>query len=389
MSDKLKKLTGKNPKDFEQAAYNLINNSDAELFCELVSKEDFLFDFVKQKVISRLMKVCNESNYLNLLNFLKYYSPTYEEFIVSTLAFYADEDLTDRMLDIFETGTDAEKTYCAKFFSYIRDTLAIGLLKKYAWSVNPYLSRNCASTLAVLKDKDSYNDALKMLSCGDEFTRLEGVKFLAAYGDIDAVPNIINTAKTSSMPENIACELLYLTDWSALFEINKQDALFILNSVINGLGEILPLSVVFDFQLYNIFEMLLKESENSKLAAVLCNAGEKFNTLTGNDAYLFDQTNDIRQEVYDIKQLLDCINITKLSGLLDEELTSDSLFVYTALEFTKNKTKARELLSSSNPAIVLKSLEILKQSDEITYSDRQTALKSVDDEKLKNIILAI
>ena len=73
MSDNLKKLTGKNPKDFESVAYGLINNSDTELFSELVSKEDFLFDFVKHNVADRLAKVCNESNYLNLLNFLKYY----------------------------------------------------------------------------------------------------------------------------------------------------------------------------------------------------------------------------------------------------------------------------------------------------------------------------
>ena len=70
MSENLKKLTGKIPKDFESVAYSLINNSDVELFSELVSKEDFLFDFVKQNVADRLSKVCNESNYLNLLSFL-------------------------------------------------------------------------------------------------------------------------------------------------------------------------------------------------------------------------------------------------------------------------------------------------------------------------------
>ena len=130
MSDNLKKLTGKNPQDFESVAYSLINNSDVELFAELVEKEDFLFDFVKQNVADRLSKVCNETNYLNLLNFLKYYSPSYEEFIISALVRYADEDLTDKMLEIFENGTDDEKTYCAKFFSLIQDPLAIDLLKQ-------------------------------------------------------------------------------------------------------------------------------------------------------------------------------------------------------------------------------------------------------------------
>ena len=65
MSDKLKKLTGKNPSDFEPVAYSLINNPDVELFAQLVEKEDYLYDFVKDNVAKRLSKVCNQDNYLN------------------------------------------------------------------------------------------------------------------------------------------------------------------------------------------------------------------------------------------------------------------------------------------------------------------------------------
>ena len=72
MNDNLKKLTGKNPKDFEPVAYSLVNNPDVDLFAELVSKEDFLFDFVKQNVAQRIANVCDESNYLNLMQFLKF-----------------------------------------------------------------------------------------------------------------------------------------------------------------------------------------------------------------------------------------------------------------------------------------------------------------------------
>ena len=120
MKDKLKMLTGKNPKDFEPVASDVINNSNTELFSLLVEKDDFLFDFVKENVANRLAKYCNSSNYRNLINFLKFYSPSYEEFIVSNLAKYADEDLTDTMLELFDIGTNEEKTYCAKFFSYIQ-----------------------------------------------------------------------------------------------------------------------------------------------------------------------------------------------------------------------------------------------------------------------------
>ncbi len=389
MNENLKKLTGKNPKDFEPAAYSLINNSDTELFAELVQNDEFLFDFVKQNVAARLEKVCNKSNYLNLLNFLKYYSPSYEEFIVSTLAKYADEDLTDKMLELFETGTDEEKTYCAKFFSYIQDSLALDLLKKYVRSENSYLSANCAATLAVLGDREVYNKALEMLNSDDAFTRLDGVKFLAAYGDKAAVPEIIKSMKTSSMSENIAGEVLYLTEIFTVFEKNENDALYILNCVINGLGEILPPGAVLDFGLYEFFELLLKEQLTSKIAVVLINAQDKFNTLTENDEYLFDETKDVKQEVFDIKKLLATVDIDRAKSLIDEELTPDSDFVYTALEFTKNIQKLRALLNSINPTIVMKSLEMLKQLDEITTTDRQTALNSVTDENLKNIILAI
>ena len=183
MSDNLKNLTGKNPKDFEPVAYSLINNSDTELFRELVEKDDFLFDFVKQNVALRLEKVCNESNFLNLLNFLKYYSPAYEDFIISTLVKYADEDLTDKMLELFENGSDNEKTYCAKYFSYIQDSLALNYLKENAYSENSSLAANCASALGILNDEFSYNKAIEMLNSEDEFTKLDSVKFLVSYGN--------------------------------------------------------------------------------------------------------------------------------------------------------------------------------------------------------------
>ena len=134
MSDKLKQLTGKNPKDFEPVAYSLINTPDVELFKELVERDDYLFDFVKNNVANRLKKNCNKDNYLNLLQLLKFYSPSYEDFIVSTLVKFANEDLTDTMLEIFNSGSDDEKTYCAKYFEYINDPLALDLIKRYAIS---------------------------------------------------------------------------------------------------------------------------------------------------------------------------------------------------------------------------------------------------------------
>ena len=78
--DLIKKLTGKNQKNYEQAAAHIVDGADVKSFKELVSKEDFLFDFIKQNVAKRLKNACNKHNYQNLIEFLKYYSPSYDNF---------------------------------------------------------------------------------------------------------------------------------------------------------------------------------------------------------------------------------------------------------------------------------------------------------------------
>lgn len=389
MSDKLKKLTGKNPKDFEPVAFSVINNPDLELFSELVSKDDFLFDFIKQNVASRLENACNSSNYLNLIGFLKYYSPSYEEFIVSTLARFADEDLTDSMLDLFENGTEDEKTYCAKFFSYIQDPLAIDLLKEHAYSSNPALSANCASTLAVLGETSSYQDAVKKLASGDDFEKLDAAKFLVSYGNKEASDKIINAIKNSSMAENIAGELLYLEDIFSILKRNRSDGLMVLNSIINGLGEILSLSQIFDFQLYEVLEFLSNSDKNSEIALILLNAKDKFETLTENDEYLFDESKEVKQEVREIKELLDRNTESSLVQLAELEIKEDSLFVFTALELTTNIEAVRKLLNSPNQTLILKALEVLKRLNSLTQEDKSIALNSVSNSNIKTVIMAM
>lgn len=387
MSDKLKKLTGKNPKDFEPVAFDVINIPDVELFKELIDNEDFLFDFIKQNVANRLAKVCNSSNYLNLLQFLKYYSPSYEDVIISNLVKFSDEDLTDKMLAIFEDGTDDEKTYCAKYFSIVQDSLALDFLKENAYSENSSLSANCANALALFGDTESKNEALVKLKSDDEFEKLDGVRFLVSYGDKSVIPAIVDVMKTSSFAENIAGDLLYLTDLFSLYKTNKTDALFVFNSVINGLGEILGLAQIFDFRLYEFIEMLLKEQTDSEIVVVLANAKDKFNTLTENDEYLFDETKDVKQEVMDIKQLLSSFKVNQ--SLINAELKSESLFVFTALEFANNESAIRGLLISANQTVVLKALEMLKQMNSLTKEDKNLALSSVTSEDIKSVIVAI
>ncbi len=389
MSENLKKLTGKNPRDFEPVAYSLINTPDVDLFRELVNKEDYLYDFVKQNVSKRLEKVCSPKNYLNLLQLLKYYSPTYEEFIIRQFVKNASEDLTDTLLDLFENGTEDEKTYCAKYFAYIKDPLAIDYLKKNAYSENSYLSSNSISALSAFGEREIFNDAIKKLKSDDGFEQLAGAKFLVSYGDKSACNDIIETVKTSSFAEHIASELPYLISLKEILKTDISNGLIVLNNIINGLGEVSVLSQVFDFELYEILESIYNNNITSEIAIVLLNAIDKFETLTENDEYLFDETKDTKQEIYDIKNLLSEFNREELIKLTDNELNPNSLFVYNALEFTQNIPKIRELLNSDNQTLILKAVEILRKHGALTMEDKNIALKKISDENIKNIILAI
>lgn len=378
MQNLIKKLTGKNQSDYEPVARQLINIPDINLFEELVKQDDFLFDFVKQNVANRLQNACNKSNYHNLLSLMKVYSPFYEDFIVSTLAKFADEDLTDEILEIFENGTVAEKTYCAKYFSRIKDPLALELLREGAFGENESLAANCAMTLGAFEDKESYTKALENLNSEDDFEQFSAISFLISYGDKSALDAIIDAMEKSSMAENIAGEIPYLVDMVTL--LNNKRGLVVLNNIINGLGEILSLSGVFDYNLYEVFEKL-------ESPIVLLNAREKFNLLTENDEYLFDEDKNTKNEVYEIKNLLNSIPVDEKA--VDTELREESPFVYTALELTGNANAVEELLSSKNQTLVLKSAEVLKKLGAWNETTRAKALGNVSDENHKAIILAL
>lgn len=389
VDDLIKQLTGKNKQEYEAAAAHLVNEADEEMFKALVGKDDFLFDFVKQNVAERIANALNENNYKNLLPFLKYYSPSYEDVIISTLVKFADEDLTDRMLDIFENGTNSEKTYCAKFFTYIQDPLSIDLLRENAKTDDEFLNANCAAALGAMKDETSYNNALSDLKSDDEFEQLKAVKFLTAYGNQEALYPIIEAMKTSTMSENIAAEIPYLTDIFTILESDLVNGLLILNNIINGFGEIIPLSSVFDYELYEVFERLMVHADDSKTAIVLLNANEKFDTLTENDEYLYDEDKDTKKEIIDIDKLLSHINKKELLCFVNQELNENSPFVFTALDFAQDMYAVRELLKCNNQTIIVKTAEILKAHNQLDDTSRQVALLKITDENIKSIIRAL
>lgn len=399
----VKKLTGKNPKDFEFAAAHIINECDVEAFSTLVEQSDFLFDFIKKNVEKRLSNVINNYNYKNLLCFLKIYSPDYENFIVSTLVRFANEDLTDEMLARLENGTDAEKAYAAKYFSYINDTLAIDCLRKYSYSDFDPLAMNCAEALSAMKDEDSYNLALEKIKSDDEFETLAAVRFLVAYKDKKALNVIFETMKTSSMPENIASEIPYLENFIELLNTEefKSNAILAINYIINGLGEIILLGQLFDFQLFEVLYKLIELQaleKTSETAVVLLNAKLKFEQLTENDEYIFDEDKTIKAEVYEIKNLLNSQSEeywNEQKKLFQNELREDSDFIFSALELiqelnlSNSLDRLKLLLDKSNQTIILKTIEVIKSLNKLDEIDKNIILEKISDENIRLIIQSL
>lgn len=388
--DLIKKLTGKNQADYEQAAAHIINSADSKSFEELVSKEDFLFDFIKQNVSKRLEHACNKDNFKNLLSFLSYYSPSYADFISNTLAKFADEEVLSKMKELLNNGNDSEKCYAVKFYSYYKDNEVIDLLKQYAFSEDEQLAFNATLALSNLGDKSSLDLAVEKLNSNDDFEVLSGVKFISAYGETNLLNKIIEIMKKSSVSEYIACEIGYLE--SLLKLLNSEhysDTLLVIYNILQGLGEIIPLSNVFTFQFYEVFERLIFCEPNSKNAVILLTAKNKFNQLTENDEYLFDEDKNTKEEVKAIKDLLNDNLDDDLDNFIAPELDENSDFVYPALDLITHGNLIRNLLSSKNQTIILKSLETLKNINDLTQEDKNKALENITDENIRAIILAL
>lgn len=397
--DLVKKLTGKNPTDFEFAAAQIVDNSDVDTFSALVEQSDFLFDFIKKNVNQRLSKAVNKNNYKNLMSFLTVYSHDYEEFIVSSIANFANEDLTDEMLDLLENGTNEQKAYSAKYFSHIHDTLALDALKKYAFCEFDALATNCAEALSAMQNKDSYNLAIEKLKSDDEFEQISAVRFLSAYKDENCLSALFEAMKKSSMPENIASEIPYIKSFIELLDTEfKTDTILAINHIISGIGEIILLGQLFDFQLFEVLQKLIALPADGKIATVLLSAKLKFEQLTENEEYIFDEDKDTKQEVYEIKNLLNHEPETfwaKQKELFTSELNEKSDFVFSALELVQELSlteafdKLKELLTSSNQTVILKTVEVIKTLGKLNEINKGDVLAKVSDENIKAIIQSL
>ena len=382
----VKDLTAKDETKAFAAAQCIINNADTQAFSLLCDKSEFLFDFVKNNVNKRLQKAVNEGNFRNLFAFLKNYCPDFEDRIIGGFARFANEDLTDEMLELLENGSDDEKAYAAKYFSYIPDTIAADDLTEYAFSDNEAVAFNSAKALGAMKIDSAYQKALELLNSDDEFTVLKAVKFLVAYEDKAAVEHILKAMEHSSMSENIAGEIPYIQSLMELLQQyeDKNYVLLCIDNILSGLGEyLIP---------YNT------NNKNPQAAVVLLKALSKFEELANNEEYTFDEDKNTKQEIQDIYNLLKkqqeyFWNAQKnlVKNELDESNVpvyriSSALSVICEYNLVQAEDEIKNLLHSNNEILLCEAASALKQIGKLDGAQKESILAKVHDENKKALI---
>ncbi len=388
--DLIKKLTGKNPDEYEGVAKSLVDNSDVNLFAKLVKQDDFLFDFVKNNVANRIKKAVNQDNYLNLLNFLDNYSPSYDSVIAECLYNFGGIEILPAMKEIFVNGNVEKKAYALKYFSFVpREYVEelLPLIRQTAVSEFEPLSINSIEVLSKMNDEIFKTEALQKLNSEDEFEQYNGVKYLVAFKALDTLPQILQVMKKSSLSENIASEIPYLVPVEDL--IKTDDGVLVLCNIVSAIPEIIPPSAVIDYNLFSIFEDLYLNNLSSSSAVLLRLAQEKFAELTSNDEYLYDCDKNTKDEVFAINQLLVGIDSYKLKNLLYDELYDESEFVFFVVDFVEEAEELEALLDTKNPTLILKVLLKLKDKQMLTQSHKDIASKNIGENELKQYIEAL
>ena len=388
----IKKLTGKNPSEYELVAKNLVDNSDIELFKKLVNQDDFLFDFIKSNVAKRIMQACNKENYKNLLNFLKVYSPSYDTVIVEVLYLYSKNSLMKTFVELYFEGTDEEKAYAAKYFTFSYNELTedvIEELRNNTKSDYEPLKINSIEVLSLLKDEISKNNAIENLDSSDEFAQYDSIKFLVNFKATDNVDKIIDVMKKSSLSENIAAEIPYLMSLEELIDKNIDEAMLVICNIINAIPEIISPNAICDFELESMLKKTLNRNLTSSTALMLQLAKDRFLELATNDEYLFDCDKTTKDTVQNIYKMLKSLNTGKLKSFYYEELFEESDFVLFASDYVNEIEELETLLESNNATLVIKVLSRLKSLNLLKNEHKVVAKKMVEDSTILSIIEAM
>ena len=294
----LNDLISKDNSAAKEAAIKLLAEKDVESFKILNSKSEFLFDFIKEKILKNLIGAVNSKNCLNLFEFLKVYSPDFKGFILHPLVQFKTPEIEDKMLNFLCSGSDEEKTYATEFFTILADKTKYEKIKANLNADFEPLKIASINYLSNLGFRFEFEESLKILedNSKDNFEKLTQVEFLAYFGDKKAFEPIYNYFINEDNSYTIANFLLDLKPFSTLIEENREDEILnILSSIILNFPDSISFEEINYYINEGLFEFLL-ESENNLSALILFYLKNKTELILEDENYSIDLTKENKKE---------------------------------------------------------------------------------------------
>ena len=317
-----KNLVSKDNELSKKTAQDVVDSCDFETFKTLCENSEHIFDFIMEKIIRNLSQATNKNNIASTLEFAKIYDSQLSHYIVKSWLKYANEDLTDDILDIFENGNIEQKIHAAKYFEKINDPLALEYLNKHAFDEDEILSSSCATALAAFGDNTSRSKAYEMLKSDDDFTQFSAIKFLINYGAKEDLPLIIGKLSDSVLSANIAQELLYKYHPDELDNLlSSEEVNTLYDEIISAYPEDISLETIYGFNIFSFCEKRL-DKKSSFDSRILTDVKTLVQLVSHENIYTFDLSKDAICELKNLDNLLKRYNPN--AEVISQELFKNS-----------------------------------------------------------------
>ncbi len=386
----IKEIISKDKNISNKVILNMIKSSSIEDFRQLCENADFIFPHLKERICNDFVKLINKENLKAVFEFSKIYCADFENIIVDSWLKFANEDLTDEILELFENGENEQKAYCAKYFKYIQDPLALEYLNKYAYSDFEAIKVNCAQTLSAFQDKKVYEDMKNIiLNSNDDFEKVSAFSFLSAYQGFDSVEFIVDNCFSSPFKVNIVANLLDYNDFDIIKNLEKNKIVEMFLALIEGYPEDISLDTIGYYRILDFIKLI--NSYNNQFAInSLIIAKEKFKEFNSNDIYSYDLDKNTKADLSEIYGFLNslCLNTDDLKNELNKFNTKQyelALDVVQELKLTQYAQMIAQNMDSINDTLIAKTALILK---ELNKTDLISAsiLDKIQNENIKALV---
>lgn len=385
----LNNLTSKDFNIQKKAATLIINSKDVKAFKILSEKSEFIFDFIKDKVIKNLKDAVNQNNVSNLFDFLKIYSEDFKDFIIDSFIKFNSKEIEDKLFNLLNNGIDEEKTYALYFF-----------LKNKNYNVLEFAKCNINSGFAPLKnvsikhlkekgEKEEFNNSIGILNSDkDDFEKLQAVEFLSIYNDKEGFYPIYNYLKKTGANEIVASNLLLIKSFSELIEENLNDEILtIYSSIIYNF----PDSVSFnEIQYYNedgIFDYLIESDDNFASLLILF-LKERLQNSLNDESYALDFSGNTKKEAEKFLSALNLItdNFDKnsiINSSVQNENKTECLIGIELSNFDNLSAIENILDMTSDNEIILLGLDKLKKYNGLKNELVKKLVQKTENETVK------